>query len=106
MLSLGCEGHESIPQGLGLLGHRRDLAFTGLRFIRIETLWDISAAVSHQALDQTRQFVRRRREGLGGAEPHLPPSKEGPPGTLGVVQRAGGEAEGDRDALRAGAHPP
>jgi hypothetical protein len=106
MVSLGGEGHECIPQCFGLFGHRRDLAFTILRFIRVEALLDVSAAVSQQAIDQTRQFVRRCRNGLGGAETHFHPPKEGSQGTLRVVQRAGGEAEGDRDAMRAGAHPP
>ena len=50
VLSLCCEGHEGIPQGFGLLGHRRDLAFTVLRFIRVEALLDIRAAVVQQAL--------------------------------------------------------
>ena len=45
VLSLCCEGHEGIPQGFGLLGHRRQLAFTVLRFIRVEALVDISAPV-------------------------------------------------------------
>jgi hypothetical protein len=36
----------------------------------------------------------------------LHPPQEGPQGTLRVVQRAGGEAEGNRDTMRPGAHPP
>jgi hypothetical protein len=67
---------------------------------------DIRAAVSQQALAQTRQCVRRRRHGLGGAEAPLQPPKAGPQGPLGVVQRARGEAEGDRDTRRPGAPPP
>jgi hypothetical protein len=68
MLSLGCEGHEGISQGFGLLGHRRDLACTVRRFLRVETLLDIRAAVLHQAIDETRQFVCRGRDGLWGAD--------------------------------------
>ena len=46
------------------------------------------------------------REGLGGPEPCLHPPATGAQGPLGVVQTAGGQAPGDGDALRAGAHPP
>ena len=48
-LSLGCEGHEGIPQGCGLLGQRRDRACTVRRFIRVEALLDGRAAVLPQA---------------------------------------------------------
>ena len=82
VLALGCAGHEGIPQGFGLLGHRRDLAGTGLRFLRVEALLDIRAAVVQQALDETRQCVRRRRDGLWGAKARFHPPKEGPQGTL------------------------
>ncbi len=106
VLALGCEGHEGIPQGFGLLGHRRDRAFTVLRFIRVKALLDISAPVLQQALDEPSQCVRRRRDGLGGAEARLHPPKEGPQGTLRVVHSPGGEAQGNGDAMRPGAHPP
>src|SRR5262245_42938701 len=33
VLALRCEEHQCIPQGLGLLGHRRDLAFAVLHFV-------------------------------------------------------------------------
>src|SRR5712691_5479780 len=75
-LSLGCEGHEGIPQCFGLLGHRRDLAFTVLRFIRVEALLDISATVLQQAIDETSQFVRCRRDGLWGAKARFHPPKK------------------------------
>src|SRR5262245_43333045 len=78
VLSLGCEGHEGIPQGFGLLGHRRNLAFTVLRFIRVEALLDISAPVLQQAINETGQFVRRRRDSLWGAKARFHPPKEGP----------------------------
>src|SRR5207237_4307674 len=83
-----------------------DLPFTILRFIGIEALLDVRAAVLQQAIDQTRQLMRRRRDGLGGAEARFHPPKEGPQGTLRVVQTASGEAQGDRDARRPGAYPP
>src|SRR5947208_10300701 len=105
VLSLCCEGHEGIPQCFGLLGHRRDLAFTVLRCISVEALLAISAPVLQPALDETSQFVRRSRDGLGGAKARFQPPKEGPQGTLGVVQSTSGEAPGDGDAMRPGAHP-
>ena len=77
VLSLGGEGHEGIPQCFGLLGHRRDLAFTVWRFIRVEALLDISATVLQQALDETSQFVRCRRDGLWGTKSRFHPPKEG-----------------------------
>ena len=67
---------------------------------------DVSAPVLQQALDETSQFVRCRRDGLGGTEARFHPPKEGSQGALRVVQTAGGEAQGDRDAMRPGAHPP
>jgi hypothetical protein len=51
VLALRCEGHQCIPQGLGLLGHRRDLAFTVLHFIGVEALLDVRAAVLQQSID-------------------------------------------------------
>jgi len=86
VLSLGCEGHEGLPQGCGLRGQRRDRACTVRRFIRVEALLDRSTAVSQEALDETRQCVRRRREGLWGAETHVPPSKEGPQGITSKIR--------------------
>src|SRR5436309_658814 len=81
VVSLRREGHECIPQCLGLLGHRLDLALAVLRFVGVEALLDVSAAVLQQALDQTSQLVRRCRDGLGGAEARLHPPKEGPSST-------------------------
>jgi hypothetical protein len=78
VLSLGGEGHEGLPQGFGRLGHRRDLACTVWRCIRVEALLDIRAAMAPQALDQRRQCVRRRRESLWGTEAHVHPPQEGP----------------------------
>jgi hypothetical protein len=106
VLSLSREGHQRLSQGLGLLGHGGDLALAVLRFIRVEALLDVCVPVLQQAINETRQFVRRRRDGLGGAEARFHPPKEGAQGTLRVVQSPGGEAQGDRDARRAGAHPP
>jgi hypothetical protein len=106
VLALGCEGHAGLPQGFGLLGHRRALTGTGRRCIRVKALLDISAAGWPQALDQTSQLVRRRRDGLWGAKARFHPPHEGPQGTRRVGQQAGGEAQGDRDARRPGAHPP
>ena len=79
VLSLRCEGHQCIPQGLGLLGHRRDLACTVLRFIRVEALLDISAPVLQQAIDEPREFVRRRRDGLWGCQGALSSAERRPP---------------------------
>ena len=106
VLSLSREGHQRISQGLGLLGHGGDLALTGLRFVGVEALLDVSAPVLQQALDQTRQLVGRGGDGLGGAETRFQPPKEGPSGTLRVGQSPGRKAQGDGDAMRAGAHPP
>ena len=106
VLSLHCEGHQCIPQGLGLLGHRRDLAFAVWRFVGVEALLDVRTPVSQQALDQTSQLVGGGREGFWGAEACFHPPKEGSQGTLRVVQSPGGEAQGDGDTMRPGAHPP
>jgi hypothetical protein len=62
--------------------------------------------VFEQVIDQASQLMRGRRDGLGGAEPCLHPSEEGAQGALRVVQTAGGKAQGDGDAMRAGAHAP
>src|SRR5262249_59429521 len=105
VLSLRREGHECIPQRLRLLGHRRDLALAVLRFVGVETLLDVSAAVLQQAIDQTRQLVGRCGDGLGGPEARFQPSKEGPSGTLRMVQTAGGKAQGDGGARRRGGAP-
>jgi hypothetical protein len=106
VVSLRCEGHQCIPQGLGLLGHRRDLAFAVLRFVGVEALLDVCAAVLQQALDQTSQLVCGGRDGFWGAEACFHPPQEGSQGTLRLVQSPGGEAQGDGDAMRPGAHPP
>ena len=106
VLSLRREGHECIPQRLGLLGHRHQLAFTVLRFVGVEALLDVGATVLQQAIDQASQFVCRRRDGLWGTEADFHPPKEGPQGALRVVQTAGGEAQGDRDTMCPGAHSP
>ena len=104
--SLRREGHQGIPQRLGLLGHRRDLPFAGLRFVGLQPLLAVRAAVLAQTLDQTSQLVCRGRDGLGGPESRFPPSQESPQGTLRVVQTAGGEAQGDGDTMGTGAPPP
>jgi hypothetical protein len=62
--------------------------------------------VLQQALDQPSQLGGRGGEGLRGAETRLHPPEEGPSGPLRVVQAAGRKAEGDGDAMRAGAPPP
>ena len=106
VLSLRREGHQCIPQRLGLLRHRLDLAFAVLRFVGLQPLLDVRAAGLQQALDQTSEFVRRGRDGFGGPKPRLHTPQEGPQGTLGVVQTAGCQAQGDGDARRAGSHTP
>ena len=106
VLSLRCEGHQGIPQGLGLLGHRCDLAFTVLRFVGVEALLDVSAPVLQQAIDQTSQLVCGGRDGFWGTEAGFHPPKKGSQGTLRVVQSPGGKAQGDGDTMRPGAHPP
>jgi hypothetical protein len=78
VFSLRREGHQGIPQRLGLLRHRRDLAVVVLRFVGVEALLDVRAAVLQQALDQTSEFVRRGCDGLGGPESRFHPSKESP----------------------------
>lgn len=45
VLALRREGYECIPQCLGLLRHRRDLALAVLGFIGVQPLVDVSAAV-------------------------------------------------------------
>ena len=67
---------------------------------------DVCAAVLQQARDQTSQRVRGGREGFWGAESRVHPPTEGSQGTLRVVHTACGETQGDRDAMRTGAHPP
>jgi len=106
VLALRGEGHQCIPQGLGLLGHCCDLAFAVLRFVGVEALLDVSTPVLQQAIDQTTQLVCGGRDGFWGAEACFHPPKEGSQGTLRVVQSPGGEAQGDGDAMRPGAHPP
>src|SRR5438132_12276716 len=80
-LSLRGQRDQRIPQRLGLLGHRRDLPFAVLRFVGLQPLLDVSAAVLQQAIDETSQFVRRRRDGLWGAKARFHPPKESPQGT-------------------------
>jgi hypothetical protein len=106
VLALRGEGHQCIPQGLGLLGHCCDLAFAVLRFVGVEALLDVSTPVVQQALDQTSRLVCGGRDGFWGAEACFHPPQEGSQGTLRVVQSPGGEAQGDGDAMRPGAHPP
>jgi len=45
VLSLRREGHQCIPQRLGLLRHRLDLALVVLRFIGVHALLDVGTAV-------------------------------------------------------------
>jgi hypothetical protein len=92
LLSLRREGHQRIAQCLGLLGHDGDLALAVLRFVGIEALLDVSAAVLQQALDQSSQLVGRCCDGFGGTETRLHPPQEGPSGTLRVRQTAGRKA--------------
>ena len=77
-LSLRCEGHQRIAQCLGLLGHDGNLALAVLRFVGIQALLDVSAAVVQQALDQPSQLVGGGRDGFGGAETRFHPPEEGP----------------------------
>src|SRR6266700_1028364 len=69
-------------------------------------LLEVSAAVLQQSIDQTSEPVCGGRDGFWGTESRFHPSKESSQGTLRVVQTAGGEAQGDGDAMRTGAHPP
>ena len=82
VLALRREGYQCIPQRLGLLRHRLDLAFAVRHFVGLETLLDVGTAVFEQALDETSQLVRRGREGLRGPDSRCHTSKERPQGTL------------------------
>jgi len=106
VFSLRHEGHQGISQPLGLLGHRLAPALVVRGFVVLQALLDVSAAVCEQVIDPARQLMRGRRDGLGGAEPCLHPSEEGAQGPRRVGQTAGGKAQGDGDARRAGAHAP
>jgi hypothetical protein len=90
--SLRREGPQRLAQGLSLLGPDGDRARAGLRFVGIEALLDVSAALLPQALDQPGQLVGRGGDGFGGAETRLQPPAEGPSGTRRVVQAAGRKA--------------
>ena len=59
-----------------------------------------------QVINQARQLVRGRRDGLGGAELCFHPSKEGAKGTLRMVPTARREPQGHGAAMRPGAYAP
>ena len=90
-LSLGCEGHEGIPQGFGLLGHRCDLAFTVLRFIRVEALLDIRAPMLQQAKTRRASLCAVAVMAFGVPR-RLCIRRRRPQALLRVVQSPGGEA--------------
>ncbi len=62
--------------------------------------------MEQQARDQSSQLVRRRRDGLGGAESRLHTPEQGAEGTLRVVETASREPQGDGDPVGAGSHAP
>ncbi len=57
LFSLRHEGHQRLPQRLGLLGHRRDLACVVVRFVGGEALLDVRAAVGVPS----RACIRRKQ---------------------------------------------
>ena len=87
-----------------MAGHGFDLAFAVLALIGIEPLLDRGAAMFSQGVDQPSALVRRRRDGLGGAQSAPQTPKEGSQGGVRLVDRARGEAQGQGHALRPRAH--